>query len=826
MSTSSTSITEDSRQALGQQPTSSLGRHTSWSGHKSTSDGDILTLDSPRGNIGNTTESHVRSLSGHLFGMNLSYSPEPESHHILDSPYEGAPLKSRAGVENHNISELKIIGGSTYPTQQASENVGRKHRRGLSNGKTHPVVAHRRINSGGNAAFINRLVGYDGANTHLGAGPNHQVQSAHHPAADKEQYPPHGQPHHNHWTAHQRRSPPHDLDRRYEYAPPLDERDHYADLGHHPHPHQHPPQSQPQGRRTSPIPPPHHAAPYEGIYRQPRHEDYYSRAPQHGGPPRYQQQRGGRYSPHGNVGQGQNDHLRGSSPDPYSLSSSYSDEVGSNSSSNGHPPIQNHQQYYPPRNAPPMHHGHYPPPPRGGRHPPQSSYPVQYSNAPRNDKRYMQHHPPPPDHPLAEHGLPPHHAEPYYPRGRTSTVDSDGMIETDEKLFSVRDVYRDTNQPRLSSSPRISPQLFESALKGNMMPHRASSSPPEILHVSGMLLGESPRVQSNDTNQHPASTHNRVRSSSSDPQMKQFISAIEFSQTHKRGSSTDSFVFDGNLFGESILEPTPIGPSSSLDLNASSLDLNVDPVAPMPAISVPGATYDAYNIYPDQTKSQSLPSPAYDLNDYSPSGRAEPPQSLEPSAYSPQNSKVGQRPQDNADNEEHQTSNASTKRTRRKCNIGGCTNRVVQGGLCISHGAKRKLCGHAGCTKHVKKAGMCSAHGPPRKLCEFDDCSKVAVQGGRCIAHGARKKLCCVNLCKKQAILAGMCKKHHDQHLEAEAKGNKSRGHRRGLSIDDMNTVNQNSLDDAKQTPTHNRGLSIFTDKEVVEKIITKKINL
>ena len=39
-------------------------------------------------------------------------------------------------------------------------------------------------------------------------------------------------------------------------------------------------------------------------------------------------------------------------------------------------------------------------------------------------------------------------------------------------------------------------------------------------------------------------------------------------------------------------------------------------------------------------------------------------------------------------------------------------------------------------------------------------------------------------------------------------------------------TIESNSLDDAKQTPTHNRGLSIFTDKEVVEKIITKKINL
>ena len=54
------------------------------------------------------------------------------------------------------------------------------------------------------------------------------------------------------------------------------------------------------------------------------------------------------------------------------------------------------------------------------------------------------------------------------------------------------------------------------------------------------------------------------------------------------------------------------------------------------------------------------------------------------------NSKVDQRPQDNADNEEHQTSNASTKRTRRKCNIGGCTNRVAQGGLCISHAVQNE----------------------------------------------------------------------------------------------------------------------------------------
>eukprot|EP00541_Cyclophora_tenuis_P001210 CAMPEP_0116579224 /NCGR_PEP_ID=MMETSP0397-20121206/22140_1 /TAXON_ID=216820 /ORGANISM="Cyclophora tenuis, Strain ECT3854" /LENGTH=295 /DNA_ID=CAMNT_0004108695 /DNA_START=1 /DNA_END=888 /DNA_ORIENTATION=+ len=104
----------------------------------------------------------------------------------------------------------------------------------------------------------------------------------------------------------------------------------------------------------------------------------------------------------------------------------------------------------------------------------------------------------------------------------------------------------------------------------------------------------------------------------------------------------------------------------------------------------------------------------------------------------------------------------TSKRIRRKCTVEGCPNRVVQGGLCISHGAKRKTCKHPGCTKNVKKAGLCSTHGPARKRCEAEGCTKVAVQGGRCIAHGAKKKLCSVDACSKQAILGGMCKKHHD----------------------------------------------------------------
>ena len=151
-------------------------------------------------------------------------------------------------------------------------------------------------------------------------------------------------------------------------------------------------------------------------------------------------------------------------------------------------------------------------------------------------------------------------------------------------------------------------------------------------------------------------------------------------------------------------------------------------------------------------------------------------------------------------------SGGSSKRVRRKCTVGDCPNRVVQGGLCIAHGAQRKKCKHPGCEKNVKKAGLCSTHGPARKRCEFEGCSKVAVQGGRCIAHGAKKKLCSVDLCNKQAILGGMCKKHNDQKKKAAASGR----------MEDMPKICQPVSDAAASSsqhkPSHTRGLSIFQD--------------
>jgi hypothetical protein len=116
-----------------------------------------------------------------------------------------------------------------------------------------------------------------------------------------------------------------------------------------------------------------------------------------------------------------------------------------------------------------------------------------------------------------------------------------------------------------------------------------------------------------------------------------------------------------------------------------------------------------------------------------------------------------------------QISAPDPSRHRRKCAVDACPNRVVQGGLCISHGAKRKTCNFPGCTKNVKKQGKCSAHGPERKRCEAEGCTKVAVQGGKCISHGAKKKGCAVEGCAKQSIMGGMCKKHYDEYRECNA---------------------------------------------------------
>ena len=171
---------------------------------------------------------------------------------------------------------------------------------------------------------------------------------------------------------------------------------------------------------------------------------------------------------------------------------------------------------------------------------------------------------------------------------------------------------------------------------------------------------------------------------------------------------------------------------------------------------------------------------------------------------------------DNYEGSSSLASGGTSKRVRRKCSVDDCPNRVVQGGLCIAHGAKRKTCKHPGCKKNVKKAGLCSSHGPARKRCEVEGCGKVSVQGGRCIAHGAKKKLCHVEGCKKQAILSGYCKKHHDQISSLVPSGQRDSDTSQRTSSPAIGTLlGEAKPEQMSSQPTHTRGLSIFQEENI-----------
>eukprot|EP00577_Skeletonema_sp_RCC1716_P000659 CAMPEP_0113411716 /NCGR_PEP_ID=MMETSP0013_2-20120614/22426_1 /TAXON_ID=2843 ORGANISM="Skeletonema costatum, Strain 1716" /NCGR_SAMPLE_ID=MMETSP0013_2 /ASSEMBLY_ACC=CAM_ASM_000158 /LENGTH=547 /DNA_ID=CAMNT_0000298113 /DNA_START=88 /DNA_END=1728 /DNA_ORIENTATION=+ /assembly_acc=CAM_ASM_000158 len=103
-----------------------------------------------------------------------------------------------------------------------------------------------------------------------------------------------------------------------------------------------------------------------------------------------------------------------------------------------------------------------------------------------------------------------------------------------------------------------------------------------------------------------------------------------------------------------------------------------------------------------------------------------------------------------------------TKRVRKQCNVDGCGNWRVEGGVCIRHGAKveYKLCSGEECTNQAKSDGVCIRHGAKKKLCSVDDCTKQAQKGGLCIRHGAKLKRCSGEECTNQAQKGGVCVAH------------------------------------------------------------------
>eukprot|EP00985_Skeletonema_marinoi_P032162 scaffold39069_cov154-Skeletonema_marinoi.AAC.19 len=54
------------------------------------------------------------------------------------------------------------------------------------------------------------------------------------------------------------------------------------------------------------------------------------------------------------------------------------------------------------------------------------------------------------------------------------------------------------------------------------------------------------------------------------------------------------------------------------------------------------------------------------------------------------------------------------------CSSEGCTNQVINSGVCNRHGAKVKRCSREGCTNIAKKGGLCIRHGAKVKRCSSE----------------------------------------------------------------------------------------------------------
>ena len=74
---------------------------------------------------------------------------------------------------------------------------------------------------------------------------------------------------------------------------------------------------------------------------------------------------------------------------------------------------------------------------------------------------------------------------------------------------------------------------------------------------------------------------------------------------------------------------------------------------------------------------------------------------------------------------------------RYECSADGCTKYVVNGGVCVRHGAKVKLCSSERCTNIVVNGGVCIRHGASVKRCNRAGCSNQVQRRGVCIKHGA-----------------------------------------------------------------------------------------
>ena len=127
------------------------------------------------------------------------------------------------------------------------------------------------------------------------------------------------------------------------------------------------------------------------------------------------------------------------------------------------------------------------------------------------------------------------------------------------------------------------------------------------------------------------------------------------------------------------------------------------------------------------------------------------------------------------------------KHIRTKCSADGCTNVAKKGGVCVSHGAKRKTCSHEACTNIALTGEVCMRHGGTVKIkiCRHEGCSNNAQNGGVCISHGAKqtRKICSHEGCTNIVQKTGICRTHGAKKKTCSHEGCNNQVQKSGVCI-------------------------------------------
>lgn len=115
----------------------------------------------------------------------------------------------------------------------------------------------------------------------------------------------------------------------------------------------------------------------------------------------------------------------------------------------------------------------------------------------------------------------------------------------------------------------------------------------------------------------------------------------------------------------------------------------------------------------------------------------------------------------------------SASRSKRCCQIEGCTQTHFRNDYCLEHYRKYKMikqCKVEGCDQRHYGRGYCRKHydlyvkGNPLYTCMIDGCNNTIYRSNVCKEH-FKKDLCVIPDCQNKRYVQGLCKEHYAESL-------------------------------------------------------------